>query len=809
MDPDSHQPRSRRPNSIVDLYVTSDLPLLTVIQKRGADDTPMTRALTMLCECLDGRRLAKEAIDATQAVPLSGADSELTLLMLSTWTELACRLGRPSEAQALLHQIRTLITDETHPVVLAYARRAEAILADTTGDKRQREAIMREILPLLQPHSPRRKFYIWELGLFLAQQGRASELRAEMKELTWQCNERFPLSRVKMVQFIDAVETGHIQIASQLMPELSASTDEERRSSFARYPEYQVLLGLVHAAVGDTLVGKKRTYHLPRRPVWAQIIYYLLIQDTTQALKLARMEARRQLGSLLDSGFGSLNLVRAELSSRNHDAATRLIAMRRTRGNIHYLDDFFLARAEFLAGNPKAAAEHFATALARADTYDARKRIDFELMLSVDLSQGDIVELTRRATSIQKRKRTPLDKAPSQGPLPPTDSRQRTPPNLQQQGVATIMGRSAPVRKVREEVLRFADLETPVLITGETGTGKELVARALHYESKRSVHTFTAINCGTIAETLLESELFGHEKGAFTGADRANRGLFEETGKGTILLDEIGEVSPRMQMALLRVMETGEIRAIGSSKTRRIECRVVAATNTDLSVAAADGSFRKDLMFRLQRLGIEMPPLRERKGDIMLLARRFLDAGRPIGTHCSLSRGLVEELREYDWPGNIRELRNVIERMRLMHSDKLTYSENDLDIKMRTPRERVSPSAPPPPHPSAGPHPTAITDGTQSRNDPIAELLRGGNSPLRRLERLRDLFTQYGELTRAEAIRIMGFSPNTATKYLKELTEEGFIKRVEPSASTRTHYFARVDSAIKRPVLRPASDKPL
>jgi len=763
----------------------------------------------MLCECLDGRCLAKEAIESTQAVPLSGADSELTLLMLSTWTELACRLGRPSEAQALLHQIRTLITDETHPVVLAYARRAEAILADTTGDKRRRETTMREILPLLHAHSPRRKFYIWELGIFLAQQGRASELRAEMKELAWQCNERFPLSRVKMIQFIDAVETGHIQIASQLMPELSACTDDERRNSFPRYAEYQVLLGLVHAAVGDTLTGKRRAYHLPRRPVWAQIVYYLLIQDTAQALKLARMEARRQLGSLLDSGFGSLNLVRAELSSRNHDAARRLITMRRTRGNIHYLDDFFLARAELLAGNPKPAAEHFATALARADTYDARKRIDFELMLSGDLSQGDIVELTRRATSIQKRKRTPLSKAtPSESPLPPADARQRATPNLQKQGVASIMGRSDPIRKVREEVLRFADLETPVLITGETGTGKELVARALHYESKRSSHTFTAINCGTISETLLESELFGHKKGAFTGADRANRGLFEETGKGTILLDEIGEVSPRMQMALLRVMETGEIRAIGSSKTRRIECRVVAATNTDLSVAAAEGSFRRDLMFRLQRLGIEMPPLRERKGDIMLLARHFLDAGRPIGTHCSLSRGLVEELREYDWPGNIRELRNVIERMRLMHSDKLTYAEDDLDIKMRTPRGRVAPTSLPP-HPAGRTHPADIPKEAPTRNDPIAELLRGGNSPLRRLERLRELFTQYGELTRAEAIRIMGFSPNTATKYLKQLTDEGFIKRVEPSASTRTHYFARVDSAIKRPVLRPSPDKPM
>jgi len=817
---------SRRADPLVDRYVTTDLPLLQILHRAPNPDNPIVKALTMLRECLEGQRLAKDAIEAAQSVPLADTDPEMRILMLSNWAELACRIRRPSEAEALLHQVKSLVTAKTHPEMLAAAKLAESALADTRGNKTRREEIMREVLELVPSQSPRRKFYIWEMALFLAQQGRAAEVRPELKELTWQCNEGFPLSRVQMVQFINAVETGRIQEASQLLPEISGSTDAARRVSRVRCHGYQVLLGLMHAATSDSLTQREKPLRLPRRPVWTQVIYYLLTQDTVQALKLARLEARRHLGSLLDTGFGSLNLVRAELAAGNHEAARRLISMRRTRGNGHYLDDLFLARSEFLAGNKGRAGAAFTTALHAAEGYDARPRVDFELRLAVELSQGDIVELTRvgskrkkhHASDAPAKRRPPKDASPRKNSIsePPDDSALSL-----RSGAGRIMGRSPATRAVREEVMRFADLDTPVLITGETGTGKELVARALHHESKRRDAPFTAVNCGAIAETLLESELFGHEKGAFTGAERANKGLFEETAKGTILLDEIGQVSPRLQMALLRVLETGEIRAIGSAKTRNIACRVVAATNIDLSLAAQRGEFRKDLMFRLQRLGIEVPPLRDRKEDIMLLVRHFLDAGRPVGTHCNLTREFVEAVREYDWPGNIRELRNVIERMRLMHSDKLSYTLADLDIKFQSvpelvrkplgnqiPPARVVPSdADSPSHgatarqsyldDAAPPHPTHEMNDTD-----IERLLRGGQSPLRRVDRLRKLFGQHRKLTRSEIVRILGVSPNTATKYLKELCGERFIRRVEPSASTRSHYFMLVEAEKKRPVLR-------
>jgi DNA-binding NtrC family response regulator len=343
-----------------------------------------------------------------------------------------------------------------------------------------------------------------------------------------------------------------------------------------------------------------------------------------------------------------------------------------------------------------------------------------------------------------------------------------------------------------------------VLITGETGVGKEVVARALHDAGPNRGEPFMAVNCTSITETLLESELFGHERGAFTGAEKSTKGIFEATSRGTVFLDEIGDISPRLQTALLRVLETGEIRAVGSAVTRQISCRIVAATNAELRQKAAEGLFRQDLLFRLQRLCIHLSPLRERRQDIMVLVRHFLDTGRRIGIHATISESLGEALRSYDWPGNVRELRNVIERMRLMHSDKLHYDYEDLDLKFlgadapgspgtRRPAGRVlrdnvadvQEQTPPAGEWLASNR--AVT--SEQENESISSILAEGRSALRRQDRLRDIFRKHAKLTRSEIVRILNISPNTATKDLKCLCEEGMIDKVTPSASSRSHYF--------------------
>jgi two-component system, NtrC family, response regulator PilR len=231
-------------------------------------------------------------------------------------------------------------------------------------------------------------------------------------------------------------------------------------------------------------------------------------------------------------------------------------------------------------------------------------------------------------------------------------------------GLDSMLGSSPPMLKLFEHIKSVAATNSTVLITGESGTGKELAARAIHVRSQRVNDQFVSINCGAVPETLLESELFGHTKGSFTGATASHKGLFEVAHKGTIFLDEIGEMSPTMQVKLLRVLQEKKIRAIGSTEEIEVDVRILAATNKDLDLGVKEGTFREDLYYRLAVIPIHLPPLRERREDIPVLAEHFLEkARRSSGKSITkIADDALERLKAYDWPGNVRELENVIER---------------------------------------------------------------------------------------------------------------------------------------------------
>jgi Nif-specific regulatory protein len=233
-----------------------------------------------------------------------------------------------------------------------------------------------------------------------------------------------------------------------------------------------------------------------------------------------------------------------------------------------------------------------------------------------------------------------------------------------QYAIENIIGKSPAMKKVLTLVSKFAANDSPVLLTGETGTGKDLIARAIHYCSNRKDRSFVAVNCGFKTESLLESELFGHVKGAFTGAIKDKIGLFKEADGGTIFLDEIGDAPLATQNAILRVLQNGEIRQVGSTKTDIVDVRVISATNRNPKEEIAKGKFREDLFYRLNTFKIEMPSLRGRKSDIPLLINYFLDKLRVKLRHdrLSISNEAMEACLKYDWPGNVRELENEIER---------------------------------------------------------------------------------------------------------------------------------------------------
>ncbi len=231
-------------------------------------------------------------------------------------------------------------------------------------------------------------------------------------------------------------------------------------------------------------------------------------------------------------------------------------------------------------------------------------------------------------------------------------------------GEREIVGQSPPMRKVLELIEHVARTEATVLILGESGTGKELVARAIHAASKRRYAPIVAVNCGGLPDSLLESELFGHEKGSFTGADEQRKGKIEMADGGTLFLDEVGAINAKMQVDLLRVLETHEVFRVGSDRPRKVDFRVVCATNDDLSQAIREGRFREDFYYRINVFTIELPPLRARRGDIPALAQHFLDRfSRQMDSRITeISPEAMEVLTGYDWPGNVRELSNAIER---------------------------------------------------------------------------------------------------------------------------------------------------
>jgi DNA-binding NtrC family response regulator len=251
-------------------------------------------------------------------------------------------------------------------------------------------------------------------------------------------------------------------------------------------------------------------------------------------------------------------------------------------------------------------------------------------------------------------------------------------------GMPTIVGRSAAVKDVQTVIARVAPSDSPVLIHGESGTGKELIARSIHLRSPRAARPFVSINCGALPDTLLETELFGHRRGAFSGAITSRVGLFEAANGGTLFLDEIGEMSPAMQVRLLRTLDSGEVRRVGEERSFHVDVRIVAATAKDLTREASDGRFRWDLFYRVSTVVVEVPALRQRREDIPLLIEHFLTPPRS-GKPLAFAHDALERLIAYDWPGNIRELRNVVERLQILHEGSEVRA-SDLPAELRQPR---------------------------------------------------------------------------------------------------------------------------
>ena len=340
---------------------------------------------------------------------------------------------------------------------------------------------------------------------------------------------------------------------------------------------------------------------------------------------------------------------------------------------------------------------------------------------------------------------------------------------------ADLVGRSRTVIAIRRRVPGLAAVGDPVLLVGEEGTGKKRVARLLHDQGPRAAEPFAALDCSDLSETLLESELFGHVRGAFSGADAHRAGLLKEVGGGTVLLENGHALPPHLQAAMLRILEDSEIQPAGTSAFHRVACRLILATPEPLETLARRGVFRQDLYFALSRRRVEIPPLRERREDILPLARHFLERLRE-GEQMAVGQQLLEALHDHPWPGNVGELRRVMERMGALAENPRVLGRSLFDRALQElASDRDAPAA--------------------SGGDPAqAELLppeppRNTARTVSRRRYLRQLFRYYDRLTQKEIVEILGCAPKTAQRDLVALQEEGVIRRVDTSRHRRTSYF--------------------
>ncbi len=457
----------------------------------------------------------------------------------------------------------------------------------------------------------------------------------------------------------------------------------------------------------------------------------------------------------------TLDLVHIELAARRPRSA-RLLLKANDPGESNPQHCIEWARLFLLEGREGLAAERFRRALGTMNAGLLR----INLMTAHEISTAQLCRLWSMA-----------ELAASDGASPDAEATLRLPasaaPAWSEKGTnavapaagAALVGSSPAMLQVKADIRRFAPLEETVLIGGETGTGKELVARLLHDWGPRAGRPFLAVNCAAISDTLLETELFGHVRGAFTGADRANDGLLVAAADGTLFFDEVGSMSPRVQASLLRVLEERRVRPVGGAKTVAIACRIVAATNQPLEELARAGQFRQDLLYRLARLEVKLPPLRARREDIPALARHFLSRFFDCG-EVALGDDLLVALADRGWPGNVRELRNEVERIAILSGGEKILGAGLLRKGAEEPRgdepAEAGPSVPP-----------ALT-GTRGR-----------------MLRLRRLFDEHAELGRGDVVRLLGCAPATAARMLGALEGEGYLKRIWPTPAPRTSYFVR------------------
>lgn len=704
-------------------------------------DHQLAQAMKKVRDSIPNKSLFEEAITFAKQIDYQQYAVEEQLILLQILCHAYSANNRVQNAYSILSNVKRLITPNMAPEFLILPISLESAIQSKEGNNQHQSESMEKCLEILGTKSGHYKLILWIYLMQLCKTNEYIKFETRFQEFSKLVKGTELANRIDFILLLKNFELGNFIAIKPLI---------EKLKSEIKYNFWDGTLILYEKAY-ELMVnnsGEKLDKNIEED--WLLFSLDSICKNKPEdALCWAHKYTNEQINYNLEQGLLSYYLIRAELANKNINAAAFILDSKFKKGNYCPFDDFFWFRIHHIKGDINNAQNYFNSILTYVESEKLDQRLDFELKFSTELSLTDLRHYTKKVNSKVHHK-----------------NKIKSNPNSYESSLDFLKGNSKAILKVKELIKAFTNVDTSVLILGETGTGKELVAKGLWQSGIYKNKPFIAINCGAISDQLLQSELFGHQKGAFTGAYQDHKGLFEEAGDGIIFMDEIGEISHNMQVSLLRILESKEYRPVGSTKNKKLNCKIIAATNRKLEDLVNQGTFRQDLQFRLERLIIEVPPLRERANDIPDLINHFLNDLNQNLRPIFFDDQTLEHLQSLNWQGNIRELRNEMERIRLFYSDKMILTINELSDKYKTSSSNLSKKKP------------------DSSTNNIINL----NSKFRRLEELKNLFVTHNRLTRLEIVNLLNVSPNTAASYLDALEKENYICK-QNVPNTKTYFY--------------------
>jgi DNA-binding NtrC family response regulator/tetratricopeptide (TPR) repeat protein len=768
-------------SAIVEAFISKDLSALSELEEvKGLNESEQgylggLRLFTAMDVRPDGYKLFEQIkTHVTEALDKPAPDTNLFVLLLGISTLFAYQTLPRNQVEIFLNRLRAFKSEKLHPDVKAFIHFVECRFELHLRNYQNQLALLETGLTFTKPGKSSWLLLITQRAESAAIAADLATLQRDLDQLKLYKDE--PFKWIWPYEILESQHhrlTGDTEKAVRALDSISRE-NRERVQGILYRTKIEIYLKQNRFAEAQQLFEAAKPYIIEAsagslffRRNFTSIDYEAL--QATEALRKKDLEAahthtlrfvsqsKKILPAWRRGWEGYFNFFNIEIAAGRARAARILIQLMDPDGKLAPVE---WARVHLLEKNFEKAIDALRQAMALRGAAHVKQNLSY----ATEISHEILAEILVRICEPSPRASSP--KTASVNPSA----------NAVSLTTDFLVGVSPAITDIRSKIEKFAPLRSTVLISGETGTGKDVVARLLHNTSPHSKEPFIAVNCGGLSDNLIESELFGYEKGAFTGANIPHEGLLISAGKGTVFLDEISSMSPHLQASLLRVLEDEQVRPVGSNKSIKMQAKIIAATNESLADMIDQKTFRKDLFYRLGRLHIDIPPLRERREDVPALARHFLK--KFLGDlRYEITQEFLDALTARPWPGNVRELRNLIERIvyQSSNSELLTADLIEMDAKPSQPTFVPIP-----------PHATRVTASLRAAES-------GPSYQGHRHKAILELLRVRSRITRTEVMHELRCSPNTATSDLRMLEEKGLIRRIQPTTNAKSTYFILQD----------------